>query len=180
LWAIGYDDIERANQVREEIVRLGWGEGRAAKYLILLGIAVVVRHPDGSFTVDHKRFPAITNLLASTTTGFLAGLMLGTPLTGATVGAVLGGMGSVASASYVGIGDEFIQDVQKLMKPGTSALFVLDDQGDLEAILRSIQGLGGTVIKTNVDPQRINLIQSALAANPKDEKRPGGRDQVLT
>lgn len=24
LWAIGYDDMERAYQVRDEIVRLGW------------------------------------------------------------------------------------------------------------------------------------------------------------
>ena len=24
LWAIGYDDMERAEQVRDEIIRLGW------------------------------------------------------------------------------------------------------------------------------------------------------------
>ena len=24
LWAIGYDNMERANQVRDEIVKLGW------------------------------------------------------------------------------------------------------------------------------------------------------------
>jgi len=24
LWAVGYDDTERANQVREEIISLGW------------------------------------------------------------------------------------------------------------------------------------------------------------
>ena len=35
LWAIGFDDTERANKLRDEIVRLGWGEGRAAKYLVL-------------------------------------------------------------------------------------------------------------------------------------------------
>jgi uncharacterized membrane protein len=38
------------------------------------------------------------------------------------------------------------------MRPGTSALFLLDDAGDMEVILHAIQGLGGTVLKTNVDP----------------------------
>jgi hypothetical protein len=48
LWAIGYDDIGRADQVREQITRLGWG----TSHLLLTDIAVVVRHPDGSFTFD--------------------------------------------------------------------------------------------------------------------------------
>ena len=33
LWAIGYDDMGRADQVREEITRLGWDKGQAGKYL---------------------------------------------------------------------------------------------------------------------------------------------------
>lgn len=48
------------------------------------------------------------------------------------------------------------------MKPGTSTLFVLDDEGDM--ILHGIRGLGGTVVKTNVDLERSKLIQSTLAA----------------
>jgi uncharacterized membrane protein len=51
------------------------------------------------------------------------------------------------------------------MKPGTSALFVLDDQGDMEVILHTIQGLGGVVLKTNVDLERAKLIQLTLAAD---------------
>ncbi len=50
------------------------------------------------------------------------------------------------------------------MKPGTSALFVLDDEGDMEVILHKIRGLGGTVLKTNVNLERAKLIQSTLAA----------------
>jgi uncharacterized membrane protein len=54
--------------------------------------------------------------------------------------------------------------VKELMKPGTSAIFVLDDEGDMDVILRKIRGLGGTVLKTNVDLERAQLIQSTLAA----------------
>ena len=163
LWAIGYDDVARADQVRDEIANLGWGSGRAAKYLILSDVAVVVRHADGSFTLDRKQLPAVANILACTGAGFLAGLVLAAPLTGATIGALLGSAGT-AAATQAGIGEDFIRDAEALMKPGTSAVFVLDDSGDMEIILHKIQGLGGTVLKTNVDLERAKLIQSALAA----------------
>ena len=87
------------------------------------------------------------------------------PMTGAAIGALLGTAAS-SVANAVGIEDAFIHDVERLMKPGTSALLVLDDQGDLEVILHAIRGLGGTVLKTNVDLERARLIQTTLSAEP--------------
>src|SRR5262249_14035194 len=174
LWAIGYDDMARAEQVRDQIIQLGWGAGQAGKYLILEDIAVVVRHPDGTFTFDRKAFPSLANILACTGVGFLAGLVLATPLTGATIGALLGSAGT-AAASHAGISEAFIRDVEAMMKPGTSALFVLDDAGDMEMILHKIRGLGGSVLKTNVDLERAKLIQATLAAAPPDKRQPDGR-----
>jgi uncharacterized membrane protein len=159
LWAIGYDDLTQADQVRDEITELGWGAGKAGKYLLLQDIAVVVRHPDGSFTFDRKPFPGLVNILASTGAGFLAGLVLAAPLTGATIGALLGSAGT-AAATHAGISADFIRDVEAMMKPGTSALFVLDNEVDMDMILHKIRGLGGTVLKTNVDLERARLIQS--------------------
>src|SRR5262249_35105816 len=98
LWAIGYDDMARADQVRDEITRLGGGGGQAGKYLNLLDIAVVVRRPDGSFRFDRKPFPGVANVLGCTAVGFLAGLVLAAPLTGATIGALIGGAGTAALA----------------------------------------------------------------------------------
>jgi uncharacterized membrane protein len=158
LWAIGYDDTKRANQVRDEIIKLGWDK----HYLILEDVAVVVRHPDGSFTLDRESFPTASYIVGCTAVGFLVGLVLGAPLVGATVAAVTGGVGTAVSAS-VGIGDDFVREVEGLMKPGTSALFVLDVEGDMDVILHAIRGLGGTVLKTNVDLERAKLIQSTLA-----------------
>src|SRR5215475_1762221 len=79
LWAIGYDDMERADRVREQVTGLGWDK----PYLLLEDIAVVVRHPDGSFTVDREPFPAVPNILSWTAVGFVAGLVLAAPLVGA-------------------------------------------------------------------------------------------------
>ncbi len=162
LWAVGYADMERASQVKDEIIRLGWGES----YLYLSDVAVVVRHPDGSFTLNREPFPAVANIVGSTTVGFIAGLVLGVPLAGAAVGAVLGGVGTGVKAA-LGIADDFVREVEGMMKPGTSALFVLDYEGDMEVILHNIRGLGGTVLKTNVDVGRAKLIQATLTGNPE-------------
>jgi uncharacterized membrane protein len=141
VWAIGYDDMERIEQVRDEIIRLGWH----THCLDLRDVAVVVRHPDGSFTGNRERFPTVANLLGGTVVGFLAGLVLLAPLTGAAVGALLGDAGTTASVATVGTGDDFVREVEGLIQPGTSALFVLGSEGDMEVILYAIQGLGGTV-----------------------------------
>src|SRR5262245_66255029 len=114
LWAIGYDDVERAEQVREEITELGWGTGKAAKYLLLEDIAVVARHPDGSFTFNREPFPRLANILALTGAGFLAGLVVASPLTGAAVGAAVGSAGTAAAASHAGIRGAFVGDVEAI------------------------------------------------------------------
>jgi uncharacterized membrane protein len=160
LWAVAFDDIGHANQVRDEIVRLGWDE----KYLVLNDVTVVVRHHDGSFTLDRERFPSAANILGCSAVGFIAGLVLGGPMVGATIGAMVGGAGTIMTAASTGITGEFVTEVRGLMKPGTSAVFVLDAGGDMGVILHAIRGLGGTVLKTNVDVERARSIQSTLAA----------------
>ena len=84
---------------------------------------------------------------------------------------MVGGAGTAISASVV-IGDDFVREVKELMKPGTSAIFVLDDEGDMDVILHRIRGLGGTVLKTNVDLERARLIQSTLAAPSAQTSKP--------
>jgi uncharacterized membrane protein len=163
LWAIGYEEIDKAAQVRDEITKLAWDPGQAGQYLILLDAAVVVRHPDGTFTLNRQPFPGVGNILTCSAVGFLAGLVVAAPLTGATIGAFVGGAGTLASAAQAGIKPDFIQEVEKVMRPGTSALFLLDEEGDMDVTLHAIRGLGGTVLKTNVDLERVKLIQSTLA-----------------
>ena len=168
LWAIGFDAETRAEEVRREIEILGWGAGRGGKYLLLLDEVVLVRHNDGSFTLEQERAPWRGYILVFTAVGFLAGLFMTVPLTGALFGALLGLIGVVLMTAKAGVSDEFVRDVEQLMQPGTSALLVVDDVNNLEVIRYAIQGLGGRVLKTNVDPQRAGLIQATLAlARPK-------------
>jgi uncharacterized membrane protein len=173
LWAIGYDDIGQAEQVRAEVRRLA-----ASAYLDLLDTAVIVRYPDGSVTLDGEQFVAAVRPGGRTAAGFLAALALGAPpLTGAAVGAWVGHKGG--AGAEVGIDDIFLRDVETLMRPGTSALFVLDREGDLAAILRGLRGLGGTVLKANVALKRAQLIQSTLAASHAGTLASEGSGQII-
>ena len=169
LWAVGFDGTGRAVQVRDEITRLAWENHQ----LILLDVAVAVRYPDGCFTLNGEPFPELTGIHGRTVAHFLAGLALGAPpLCSPAVGAMFATLG--ATPAEVGISDHFVREVAGLIQPGTSVLFVLDEVGDLDAILHGIRGLGGTVLKTNVDLERAKLIQSTLATSA-DTVKPGGR-----
>ena len=169
LWAIRFDETGRAAQVGDEITRLG----RKKHDFALLDLAVAVRYFDGSFSLNGEPFSVEAHPIGSTVAHLLAGMALGAPpLCGAAVGALLGNVGALAIA--VGISDEFVREVAVLIKPGTSVLFVLDEGGNLDVILHAIRGLGGTVLKTNVDLERAKLIQSTLATSA-DTVRPGVR-----
>jgi uncharacterized membrane protein len=168
LWAVGFDNVARAGEVRHEIAGLA-----DQKWLILLDTAVVVRGADGTVTLDGEPFMTPVDIRGRTVASFLAGLALAAPLlTGTAVSAVQGAVGNTASAAAVGISADFIREVEGLMKPGTSALFVLDEQREMAAILHAIRGLGGTVIRTNVDPEGAKLIQSALSAGATNTIEP--------
>jgi uncharacterized membrane protein len=159
LWAVGYDTMNRAEQVRQEVLRLG--EKHA---LVVFDTAVVVRYPDGSVTLDGEQMVAAIQLGGHPIARFLASLALGAPpLTGAAVRQLVG-----RTAAEVGISDDFILKVEAQMRPGTSVLFVLDQELTMSQILQEIQCLGGTVLRTNVDVERAKLIQSTLAAGTID------------
>jgi uncharacterized membrane protein len=159
LWAVGFGTTGRAAEVRDEITKLAWEK----HCLILRDVAVAVRYRDGSFTLNGEPFPPASRVAGGTIAHLLASLALGAPpLSGPAVDAMFATIGD--STPECGITKEFVKEVQGLIKPGTSVLFVLDQEGDMDAILFGIRGLGGTVLRTNVDREHAKLIQSTLVA----------------
>ena len=71
LWAIGYDDMERAEPLRAALAMLG-----QSHCLNLLDTAVVVRYGDGSVTLDGEPFVSAANLRGHSFASFLARLTL--------------------------------------------------------------------------------------------------------
>lgn len=168
LWAIGYNEMGRADQVRELIIGLS-----NTQSLVLLDTAVAVRYPDGSVTLDGEPFVVATNSTGHTLASLLAALALAPPpLTGGAVDALLRSTHTANSAA-IGLDEEFVSEVEAQMNPGASALFVLDREGDMDAFLQAIRGIGGTVLKTTVDLKRAKLIQATLAAKAVDDAEYG-------
>ena len=136
LWAVGYDDVRSAEQIRDEIARLS-----ERHCLVLRDSAVAVRYADGSFTLDGEPYVPAGNIRGRGLASLLARLALGAPpLTAAAVG-FSSRSTDCTSTGALAISEEFVGEVQGMMKPGTSALFVLDEVGDLDAILQGIRGL---------------------------------------
>jgi uncharacterized membrane protein len=165
LWAVGFDDVSGADRVCGQIVKLA-----ERHCLVLTDWTVAVRYRDGSFTVGGE--PLLQPSWHGRLANFFASLALGAPpLTSAAVGAFTSG-----AQTDTGISDAFVGQVKELMKPGTSVLFVVDAAADLNAILEGIRGLGGTVLKTNVDLDRARLIQATLAGSSghqQNDSKPG-------
>jgi len=157
LWAIAYDQPTRAEAARQKALAVS-GNGRS---LILLDTAILACHADGSFTLDRKPLPTIGSIPRSKL-ALLVGIALVAPLTDRAVAAMLGD-GSFGSSNSLGISESFVGEIKTLLKPGTSALLVLDEEGNLDEVLAAIRGLGGIVVKTNVDLERAKLIQSTLS-----------------
>jgi uncharacterized membrane protein len=160
LWAIGYDDLHGADRLRNVITNLA----APVQQLLLLDLAVLTRNADGSYALDRKPFPGAGNIFEGGPIHFLLGIAMAAPLlTSRAVGEMLG-LAGMSVSKAVGIDDKFVMEIQTMMKPRTSALLMLDTVGDLEAALEGLKGLGGTVLKTNVDLERAKLIESTLRA----------------
>jgi uncharacterized membrane protein len=159
LWALGYDDPTRAKAVRAEILRFENIHG-----LHVIDAIAVTRLQDGSFTLERDDAPQMTTgVLGFGFLGFLIGLVVLEPLAGVAIAVTLGGLSAV-SARQIGIDDEFLNEVKELIKPGASALFLLTTTDNPEGVLHQIRGLGGTVLKTNVNAELAQQVQEALSA----------------
>src|SRR5580692_11640158 len=109
LWAIGYEDMERAEQVRRHFIDLG-----TKRCLVVLDTAVAVRYPDGSAALDGKPFRGAAKLGGGTITGFFAGFALAAPLmTASAVEAFLECAG--CATSHCGIDEGFVNEVRSLI-----------------------------------------------------------------
>lgn len=170
LWALGYEDPSRAKEVRAEILRFENLHG-----LHVLDAIVVTRQSDGSFTLEREeQCSTAAGVLGFGVLGFIIGLVVLEPLAGAAIGASLGSL-VVASAKQLGIDDNFVNEVKDLIKPATSALFLLTKTTNPEAVLYRIRGLGGTVLKTNVHSELAETVQQALneaCSQNRSEKSP--------
>ena len=155
LIVIGYPD--------ETTAALAADEARAlARDLIIQpdAIASIVRDTEGKYHVHTSHHAVGTGATWGMFWGLLFGLLFFVPVFGLALGAGLGAlMGKITKA---GIDREFQDQVRDLIKPGTSALFLMVEKVTPDKAVEAMSKYGGTVLKTSLSKQGEADLQAAL------------------
>ena len=158
LIAIGYPDETTAQAAADEAQRL-------AKTLTIEpdAVAIIVRDTEGKFHV-HTSHHTVED---STTWGMVWGLLFGVlffvPFLGVAIGAGMGAlMGKITQS---GIDREVQDQVRDMLKPGTSALFLMVEKVTPDKAVDALSHYGGTVLKSSLSKEGEKALQDALHGN---------------
>ena len=155
LIAIGYPNEATAEAAADEARRL-------ARDLIIEpeAIAVIVRDDEGKYHVHTSHNPVGRGATWGMFWGLLFGLLFFVPVFGIAIGAGLGAlMGKITKS---GIDREFQDQVRGMLRPGTSALFLMVDKVTPDKAVDAMSKYGGTVLKTSLSKEGEQELQEAL------------------
>ena len=155
LIAIGYPDEATADAAADEARRL------AADLIIQPdAIAVITRDNDGTYHVHTTHHAVGAGAVWGMFWGFLFGLLFFIPVFGLAIGAGMGAlMGKFAKTS---IDKQFQDQVRGMVKPGTSALFLMLEKVTPDKAVEAMSKYGGTVLKTSLSKESEKELQEAL------------------
>src|SRR5881396_2465899 len=155
LIAIGYPDQATAEAAAEEARRL-------ARDLIIQpdAIAVIVRDEEGGYHVHTNHHLVGGGATWGMFWGLLFGLLFFIPVFGMAIGAGMGAlMGKLTKSS---IDKQFQDQVRDMLKPGTSALFLMLEKVTPDKAVQALSKFGGTVLKSSLSKDTEEDLQDAL------------------
>jgi len=155
LVAIGYADETSALAAEKEAQHL-------ADELIVQpdAIAVVVRRSDGRFQVTTNHYAVGSGATWGMFWGLFFGLLLFVPVLGMGIGVGLGA--PFGKLEQAGIDKEFQAQVRAMLTPGTSALFLVLEDGIEERAVDALRRYGGTILETSLSKEVEGKLQAAL------------------
>jgi uncharacterized membrane protein len=155
LIAIGYPDETTALAAEKEAERL-------AEELIIQpdAIAAIVHRKDGKFKVTTNHHTVGSGATWGMFWGFFFGLLFFVPVLGMAMGAGLGAL--FGRLEKAGINKEFQAQVRDMLKPGTSALFLVVEKVTPDKAVAALSKYGGTVLKTSLSKEAEEKLQGAL------------------
>jgi len=155
LIAIVFDNMEEAAQVRETLRK-----GQKSDLITLDDSAIVVRDEEGKLHVKNEvdRGVKIGALWGSVIGLLIGGLFF--PFWGLAMG-VLGG---AAIGRMVGdhVGQDFVKEVGETMQPGSSAIFYIFRQGDVDAAVAALRPYKGKVVHTTLSTEAEESLRNEL------------------
>jgi uncharacterized membrane protein len=155
LIAIGYPDETTATAPADEARRL-------ARDLIIQpdAIAVIIRDKDGSYRVQTNHHMVGAGATWGMFWGLLFGLLFFIPVFGMALGAGMGAL--MGKLSKTSIDKQFQEQVRDMIKPGTSALFLMLEKVTPDKAVEAMSRYGGTVLKTSLSKDDERELQDAL------------------
>jgi uncharacterized membrane protein len=91
--------------------------------------------------------------------GLLFGLLFTVPVLGVAVGAAVGALSK--ATSEFGIGESDLQRIRDEVTEGTSALFTITDEGNLDRLGERFRGFQGHLVQTNLtEAERATLLET--------------------
>jgi uncharacterized membrane protein len=100
------------------------------------------------------------------TAGASAAVAGGAVAAGLLGGGMLGAAGGALDANWwkseVGIADEFVLEIGRMLEPGDSAIFVLVRTVDPEFVAAQFRGYGGSVLRTSLTKEQGDKVQTLL------------------
>jgi uncharacterized membrane protein len=123
-------------------------------------IAVVRRDANGKFHTTTSHHPVLGGTSWGMFWGFLFGLLFFVPFLGMAVGAGLGAL--MGKVEKTGIDRQFQQQVREMLKPGTSALFLILEKATPDKAIAAMSQFGGTVLKSSLSERAESELQEAL------------------
>lgn len=155
LIAIGYDDMATAEQAMEEVQRL-----QSDLIIQADAVAAIVRDQEGKLKTVTNQHTVGAGATWGMFWGFLFGILFFVPFFGMAFGAAMGGlMGKMAKG---GIDKGFQDQVREMLKPGTSALFIVFEKMTTDKAIAALSKFGGTVLKTSMSDDTTAEIQKDL------------------
>ena len=155
LIAIGYPDETTALEAEKEAEKL------AADLIIQAdAIAAIVRDKDGKYKVTTNHHAVAGGTVWGMWWGLLFGLLFFVPIFGMAVGAGFGAL--FGKLEKTGIDKEFQEQVRDMLKPGTSALFLVVEKVTPDKAVEALSKYGGTVLKSSLSKETEEELQDAL------------------
>src|SRR3954470_22718625 len=162
LIAIGYPDEVTATSAADEVQRL-------AEDLIIQpdAIAVIIRDREGKLHVTTNHHAVGGGATYGMFWGLLFGLLFFIPFLGMAVGAGLGAL--MGKMSKGAMDKEFESQVRDMLKPGTSALFLVVEHATPDKAVEGLAHYGGTVLKSSLPKETEAELQEALHGGADDQ-----------
>jgi uncharacterized membrane protein len=157
-----FDNETKAYEGKKALMQLD-AEGSINAY----AYAVVSKHADGTVTVKQEDDYGPIGTLLGTTFGGLIGL-LGGPV-GFGIGLATGAVaGSAVDIHNVGIGEDFIEDVNKALTPNKFAVVAEIDEDWTTPVDTRMEAIGGTVYRRALSEVKHTLHEEHVAAMKAD------------